>query len=333
MQWNPYALFFQNHLLQLYYLFPGYLEDLLNYIHNNLTIERIENAEENYAQNIFEKIKENLTSVMQEEIQKSSFKTPSDKTVALEELRRFRREFSLKENDILDNSIWASWLKNSEDSELISKFISELDFSNQNVTGKMKFTATKISTTGQLDVTLNSVNHLLARREDDKINFSVTVALLPIPSEKKYRKKFQTKVYNDHDTKEPYLFDLSLNRENLDNYKTKFMLMQSGKDQLGEYKVGEKQFLQFTLYDHSRTKTNKIFMGTFFIPIDKIDEKKEKNQASEEKFYKIDKSLNMNKDIFDELEKRKSKFVDNIDKCIKKGRKVSLLENLKKKSL
>ena len=304
---------------------------MLNYIHNNLTIDCIENAEENYAESIFERIKENLTSVMQKEIENSSFKTPSDKTVALEELRRFRREFSLKENDILNDSIWVSWLKNSDDSELISEFLSELDFSNQNVTGKLKFTATKISTTGQLDVTLNSVNNLVARREDNKINFSVTVALLPIPS-KKYKEKFKTKVYKDHDTKEPYLFDLSLNQENLDNYKTKFMLTQSGKNQLGEYKVGKKQFLQFILYDHSRTKMNKIFMGTFFIPIDKIDEKKEKNQASEHKFYNIDNSLNMNKEIFGELEKRKSKFADDIDQCIKKGRKVSLFENLKKRS-
>ena len=328
---NPYPLlFFQNHLLQIYYLFEGYLEDLLNYIHDNLTIEFVENGEENYAQNIFERIKENLTSVMQEEIENfQDFKTPSDKTAALEELRIFRRGFSLKENASLNDSIWDSWLKNSDDSELISEFLSELDFSNQNVTGKLKFTATKISTTGQLDVTLNSVNHLVARREDNKINFSVTVALLPIPT-KKYKEKFKTKVHKDHDTKEPYLFDLSLNRENLDNFKTKFWLTQSGKDNFGEYKVGDQQFLQFILYDHSRTKTNKIFMGTFFIPIDKIDEKNEKNQASEHKFYNIDESLKMNKEIFGELEKRKCKFADDIDKCIKKGRKVSFFENLKR---
>lgn len=308
---------------------------MLTYIHENLKIEDIKNAEENYAEKLFTMIKEKLTSLMQEEIEIADckfFKSPSDKTRALEELRRFRREFSLTENDSLNDSIWVSWLENSDDSELISKFLSELDFSNQNVTGKMKFTATKISTTGQLDVTLNSVNHLVARREDDKINFSVTVSLLPIPSEKKYREKFQTNVYKDHDTKEPYLFDLSLNRENLDNYKTTFKLMQSGKDNLGEYKVGEKQFLQFTLYDHSRTKTNKIFMGTFLIPIDKIDEKKEKNQASEHKFYNIDKSLKMNEQIFGELEKRKNKFVDDINQYIKKGRKMSVFENLKKKS-
>lgn len=308
------------------------LDDLLNYIHKNLKIESIENAEEDYAQNIFERIKENLTSVMQEEIQNSSsdkFKTPSDKTKALEELRRFRREFSLEENTILNDSIWVSWLNNSDDSELISEFLSELDFSNQNVTGKLKFTATKISTTGQLDVTLNSVNHLVARREDNKINFSVTVALLPIPT-KKYREKFKTKVYKDHDTKEPYLFDLSLNKENLDNYKTKFMLTKDGKDQQGNLVVGEKQFLQFTLHDHSRTKINKIFMGTFYVPISKIDEKGVKNQASEHKFYNIDESLKMNEEIFGELEKRKSKFADDMEDCIKKGRKVSFFENLKK---
>ena len=306
---------------------------MLTYIHDNLKIEDLKNAEENYAEKLFNLITEKLTSLMQEEIEIAPFESPSDKTVALEELRRFRREFSLKENDILNDSIWVSWLNNSDDSELISKFLSELDFSNQNVTGKLKFTATKISTTGQLDVTLNSVNHLVPRREDEKINFSVTVALLPISSEKKYKEKFQTKVYKDHDTKEPYLFDLSLNRENLDNYKTKFeKLTKDGKDQYGNLIVGEKQFLKFTLYDHSRTKTNKIFMGTFLVPISKIDEKGVKNQASEHKFYNVDQSLKMNEEIFGELERRKSKFADDIDKCIKKGRKVSFLENLRKKS-
>ena len=305
---------------------------MLTYIHDNLKIEDLKNAEENYAEKLFNLITEKLTSLMQEEIEIAPFESPSDKTVALEELRRFRREFSLKENDILNDSIWISWLNNSDDSELISKFLSELDFSNQNVTGKLKFTATKISKTGQLDVTLNSVNHLVARRQDDKINFSITVALLPIPS-KKYREKFKTKVYQDHDTREPYLFDLSLNRENLDNYKTKFeKLTKDGKDQYGNLIVGEKQFLQFTLYDHSRTKTNKIFMGTFLVPISKIDEKGVKNQASEHKFYNVDQSLKMNEEIFGELERRKSKFADDIGKCIKKGRKVSLLENLRKKS-
>ena len=313
-------------------LFPGYLQDLLTYIHDNLKIEDIKNAEENYAEKLFNLITEKLTLLMQEEIEIAPFESPSDKTVALGELRRFRREFSLKENDKLNDSIWVSWLNNSDDSELISKFLSELDFSNQNVTGKLKFTATKISTTGQLDVTLNSVNHMVPRREDDKINFSVTAALLPISSEKKYREKFKTKVYKDHDTKEPYLFDLSLNRENLHNYKTTFMnLTKDGKDQHGNLIVGEKQFLQFTLHDHSRTTRNKIFMGMFFVPISKIDEKGVKNQASEHKFYNIDKFLKMNQEILGELEKRKSKFTDDIDKCIKQGRKVSLLENLKKK--
>ena len=70
----------------------------------------------------------------------------------------------------------------------------------------------------------------------------------------------------------------------------------------------------------------------FFVPISKIDEKGVKNQASEHKFYNIDKFLKMNQEILGELEKRKSKFADDIDKCIKKGRKVSLLENLRNKS-
>ena len=65
-------------------------------------------------------------------------------------------------------------------------------------------------------------------------------------------KKFKTKVYTDHDIKEPYLFDLSLDKKYVDTsdmFKTKFMLKQGEGD---EEKFGENQFLQFKLYDHSR---------------------------------------------------------------------------------
>ena len=105
-----------------------------------------------------------------------------------------------------------------------------------------------------------------------------------------------------------------------DMFKTKFMLKQ-GKDD--EEKFEENQFLQFKLYDHSRTKTSKICLGTFFIPVNDIEEKKDRNQSREENFYEIDESLKMDMEIFGELAKRKCKFVHNINGYIKKERKAT----------
>ena len=102
------------------------------------------------------------------------------------------------ENEKLEQDIHQFWIKYSDTSELISTFLSKLDFSNQKFSGKLKFSATKIANTGELNLKLNSVDKLISRREDKKINFSITVALLPNLLEKK---KFKTKVYTDHDIK------------------------------------------------------------------------------------------------------------------------------------
>ena len=124
--------------------------------------------------------------------------------------------------------------------------------------------------------------------------------------------------------KEPYLFNFCLDKcgdvGTSDIFKTKFMLKQ-GKDD--EEKIGENQFLQFKLYDHSRTKTSKICLGTFFIPVYDIEEKKDRNNPREENFFEIDESLKMDMEIFSELAKRKCKFVHNINGCIKKERKAT----------
>ena len=294
-----------------------YLADLFQYIYENLMINELEKSENNYSEKIFNDIKENLSSTMHKEIKIANLKNPSQKTEALKELRTFRRDFSLVENEKLEEDIHEFWIKHSETSELISIFLSKLDFSNQKVSGTLKFSATKINTTGELDVTLNSVNKLMSKREETKINFSVTVALLPNSLEN----KFKTKVYTDHDVKEPYLFDMSLDKKYIDTsdtYKTKIMLKQGDED-----KFGENQFLQFKLYDHSRTKTSKICLGTFFIPVTDIEEKKDRNKSREENFYEIDESLKMDMEIFGELAKRKCKFVHNIKGYIKKERKAT----------
>ena len=296
-----------------------HLAELFQYIYEKLTINELEKSENNYSEKIFNEIKENLSSTMHQEIKSANLKNPSQKIEALKELRTFRRDFSLVENEKLEEDIHEFWMKYSETSELISTFLSKLDFSNQKVSGTLKFLAIKIKDKGELDVTLNSVNNLMSKREDKKINFSITVALLSNSLEK----KFKTKVYTDHDIKEPYLFDMSLDKKYVDTsdmFKTKFMLKQGEDD---EEKFEENQFLQFKLYDHSRTKTSKICLGTFFISVTDIEEKKDRNKSREENFYEIDDSLKMDMEIFGELAKRKCKFVHNINGYIKKERKVT----------
>merc|ERR1719362_1528172 len=297
------------------------LQDLFQYIYENLIINELENSEKNYSEKIFNEIKEHLSSTMHQEIKIANFKNPSQKTEALKELRTFRRDFSMVENEKLEQDIHQFWIKYSDTSGLISTFLSKLDFSNQKFSGKLKFSATKIANTGELNLKLNSVDKLISRREDKKINFSITVALLPNLLEKK---KFKTKVYTDHDIKEPYLFNFCLDKcgdvGTSDIFKTKFMLKQG---EGAEEKFGENQFLQFKLYDHSRTKTSKICLGTFFIPVYDIEEKKDRNNPREENFYEIDESLKMDMEIFSELAKRKCKFVHNINGCIKKERKAT----------
>ena len=296
-----------------------HLAELFQYIYEKLIINELEKSENNYSEKIFNEIKENLSSTMHQEIKIANLKNPSQKIEALKELRTFRRDFSLVENEKLEEDIHEFWMKYSETSELISTFLSKLDFSNQKVSGTLKFLATKIKDKGELDVTLNSVNNLMSKREDKKINFSITVALLSNSLEK----KFKTKVYTDHDIKEPYLFDMSLDKKYVDTsdmFKTKFMLKQGEGD---EEKFEENQFLQFKLYDHSRTKTSKICLGTFFISVTDIEEKKDRNKSREENFYEIDDSLKMDMEIFGELAKRKCKFVHNMNGYIKKERKVT----------
>ena len=154
------------------------LNHLFQYIYDKLIINELEKSENNYSGKIFNEIEEHLSSTMHQEIKIANLKNPSQKTKALKELRTFRRDFSLVENEKLEEDIHEFWMKYSDTSELFSTFLSTLDFSNQKVSGILKFSATKMANTGELDVTLNSVDKLISRREDKKINFSITVTLL-----------------------------------------------------------------------------------------------------------------------------------------------------------
>ena len=178
--------------------------------------------------------------------------------------------------------------------------------------------------TGHLEVTLNSLkfDNYKPRRSDEKLSFRITISVLPKTSSEKYSDKHKTKIYKHHDTSEPYIFDLPLNNTKQDDFyfKTTFKL-EKGE---GIDKYGKNQFLQFVIHDHSRTGTNKMFLGMFFIPINNIEEKKTRNQMFEEKFHEIDDSIIKSNDIFQELQTRSSKFASDINKYVTKKRSITI---------
>ena len=188
----------------------------------------------------------------------------------------------------------------------------------------MKFTATKISETSHLEVTLNNLkfDNYKPRRSDKKLNFRITISILPSCLPKNYRIKHKTQIYKDHDTKEPYIFDLSLDKRNKSD--TSFKTILELKTDEGKNDLGKKQFLQFILHEHSRTGANKIFLGLICVPFNIIQEKNTGNKAIEENFFEIDESVIKEDDIFKELHKRSSKFASDMTKYAKQNRNVSL---------
>merc|ERR1712079_834539 len=300
----------------------GYLDALFDYIKDNLELESLQNAEENYADHIFKKFKEDLASIVHDEIKNQKILR---KPELLEDLRDFRRHFSLhdeEENSRVNETLRAYWLESSNESELISEFMSDFNLDDhKDSVGTLKFTATKISSTGHLEVTLNNLkfDNYKPRRSDEKLSFRITISVLPKTSSEKYSDKHKTKIYKHHDTSEPYIFDLSLSNTNQDDisFKTTFKLEKGG----GIDKYGKNQFLQFVIHDHSRTGTNKMFLGMFFIPINNIEMK---NQLFEDKFHEIDDSIIKSNDIFKQLQTSSSKFASDINKYVTKKRSITI---------
>ena len=94
-------------------------------------------AEENYEYHFFKKLKENLTSIFHEEIKIAKF---PKKPEVLEDLKNFRRHFSLhdyEENNRLNETLRHCWLESSNESELISTFLSELDLDKHKVQNQL----------------------------------------------------------------------------------------------------------------------------------------------------------------------------------------------------
>ena len=94
-------------------------------------------AEENYEYHFFKKLKEDLTSIFHEEIKNVIF---PKKPEVLEDLKIFRRFFSLhdyEENNRINETLRQCWLQRSDESELISTFLSELDLDKHKVQNQL----------------------------------------------------------------------------------------------------------------------------------------------------------------------------------------------------
>ena len=94
-------------------------------------------AEENYEYHLFIRLKEDLTSIFHEEIKIAKF---PKKPEVLEDLKIFRRHFSLhdyEENNRLNETLKHCWLESSNESELISTFLSELDLDKHKVQNQL----------------------------------------------------------------------------------------------------------------------------------------------------------------------------------------------------
>ena len=106
---------------------------LFDYIKDNLELESLQNAEENYADHIFKKFKEELASILHDEIKNQKF---SKKPEFLEDLKEFRRHFSLhneEENSRVNETLRAYWLESSDESKLISEFLSDFNLDDHKV--------------------------------------------------------------------------------------------------------------------------------------------------------------------------------------------------------
>merc|ERR1712223_1586712 len=269
-------LIFQQKILDGEKLFPlfedeiddgnllGYLNGLCFYIKENLDLN-CEGSEEDHIEHVYQEILEDLAAKLREAIQNCE-KDKKEITKALEELKSLRNAFELdnvEENNKLEKDIEKSWLISAEEAGLISKFVSTTfchDLDQQPIMGSLIFTAIKIPDSGKLEITLKSLKDIKPRRKDNLVDFSIRISLFPFETQ-----KHCTKIYKN--INESYLFDLPIlddSKEKDDTYKATFDFPKDKKE----------QFLQFILYDNSRTRTNKIFLGMFFIPIDDIVEEK-----------------------------------------------------------
>ena len=113
------------------------MDELFDYLKQNSNLKNLKHAEENYEYRILKKLKEDLASIFHDEIKNVIF---PKKPEVLEDLKIFRRLFSLhdyEENNRINETLRQCWLQRSDESELISTFLSELDLDKHKVQNQL----------------------------------------------------------------------------------------------------------------------------------------------------------------------------------------------------
>ena len=239
----------------------GYLNILLKYFETMLSI-----PDQPDTQNIYiNKIKNLLFDSMEEELLKHNKNNFSKmKEVlncftdngyliqfeqALQLAQDFRQELQLGESPGLKMAQKERDLEKASDDELIASFLGSMDFSECERRGDFNLSVTNQGH-HQWKVELKSIAKLKPRMGKE-LNFSLVMKLLP---QMDNAQRFETRVYND-------ALDMI------------FDMVDEGDEEFQFYFEGVAKspdnFLQFVIYDHSKTQTNKIFRAMHIMSLDK----------------------------------------------------------------
>ena len=225
----------------------GYLNILLKYFETMLSIPDKPDTQYIYIN----KIKNMLFDCMEKELLKYNKKMSLiqfDK--ALQLAMDFRQNLQLEESPELKMARKKSWCTQASDAELMANFLSSLDFSECEQRGDFKLSVTNQGN-GKWKVELKSIANLKPRMGKE-LNFSLVMKLLPQMDK---LQRFETRVYYDS----CIIFDIADDDQEANNFQFYFEGVEKARD----------NFLQFVIYDHSKTQTNKIFRAIHLMSLDK----------------------------------------------------------------
>ena len=244
----------------------GYLNILLKYFDTNLCIE---NEEPSLSVKYQHGIKNKLFDIMEDEMvayidKKGGRRGSLQHTIkdfvdcvplksplpqiyqALEETKYFRCEVALEESPKIKNALKKQWCQKAANSELILDLYKSLDFTKGEKRGEINLSIEQNNPFWT--VTLKSVKDLKPRMGKEELDFSLALKLLPAGTQ-----RFETIMFENLNDA---LFDL------MDDVQYQF-----------DFEGNPDDLLQVVLYDHSETRTNKIFRALCVLPLNKMDGK------------------------------------------------------------
>lgn len=287
----------------------GYVNCLLKFIYENLDSE----VEEKYNGLVKEKLFDILEDCFMSVDLKKHKRFLPQLIYAIEHSIEFRTTVKLGESQKLSRVKDNLWMQNADLCQLISKFYGELDLTSEENRGVFK---AQISQTGNaIDFTLLSVANLVPRRDKKTLDFSLEVAVFPIPQS--YKTNQSTKIYCQSDVRIFNLQDVDSLQKKDDTYYGKLLIPAAA--------LKENLFLKILVYDHSVTRTNKVFRGIYLAPLESVS-----NQILAGDFYAFPEitPTHPNWDIFQEIKSRESSVASHAIKDIKcymsEKRKISL---------